>query len=245
MGWFSDVFSSASSSAASSLGSGVNSWLRYIDSGTGGIFGIDAANKYGITADAEANAEAQADFYANYYPEIAVNMVKAQKNALVQNGYNPLLAVDGAGSNLGGITLGNQRAAQGVAGNATSAKEYSILQDQKDEIKSRILANNTASANSVKKTDAEVRLADAQIANLQQSTERGRYIPINQSNNGGLKIFGSGFDIGSSKTYLFDTETGMIFAPHDPNSAKSTNDVSDAIKSYDKHKSNYLYNLPR
>lgn len=245
MGWFSDIFSSGASSASSSLGSGFNSWLRYLDAGSGGILGIDSANKYGITADAEANAEAQLDFYANYYPSIANSMMAGQKAALINNGYNPLLAIDGAGSNLGGVTLGGQRSVQGVAGNATSAKEYSILKDQKDEIKSRIIANNTASANAVKKTDAEVRLADAQIANLKQSTERGKYIPINDSSNGGLKVFGTGFNVGSSKTYLFDTETGTIFAPHDPNSAKSTNDVSDALKSYDTHKSNHLYNLPR
>lgn len=92
MGFFSSFSGSLGGGVGSGLTTGINNHLRYVDRNfLGGMLGIDDANSTYLYEDtynsALANYNAQADSMGR--------LVKAQRAALVDNGYNPLLAIGG------------------------------------------------------------------------------------------------------------------------------------------------------
>lgn len=65
-------------------------------------------------------------------------------------------------------------------------------------------------------TDAQQALADLYKANA----KRANFIPITESDNGGVSVFGTGFNTGGTDTLLFDLDNGAVIRPKN-NSAKS------------------------
>lgn len=123
---------------------------------------------------------------------------KAAVEGLEAAGLNPILAANSsAGAYNGSVPAMSQQGDGGHGGSSSTGDPLQIARGRAAISQ----ANSAAEA-----SKALTKVYDAQA-------ERLRYMPLTESDNGGLSIFGTGFNAGGTDTLLFDTKTGNVIRP--------------------------------
>lgn len=195
--------------------------------------------QYGLQKDLSKELTSyQADLGYDYYlrslRESPQNMVSGLESA----GLNPILAANSSAGSYSPQTLNASVGSNGLSFHGDSGHSGSSSAPSSPMAFSRErlgLAQQRAAI------DQATSSADAQknLANLYATqADRNRYMPITESDNGGISILGSGFNSGGTDTLIFDTKTGQLIRPKDAksaNSAKSKGTV-EVLFDYDKNK---------
>lgn len=202
-----------------------------------GISGVDHANTifesannyFWNNAAAEDNFERSAAMLAlnyDYYLKGLENGPSSAVAGLEKAGLNPILAANSsAGSFSSSMTPGQGAAGDGGhSGGGSVGNPLQIAQSRA----------GIAQANSSAKAQME-------LANLYKvQSQRMRYIPVTESDNGGVSILGTGFNTGGTDTLLFDTSTGQIVRPKDGENSSSAHDAHVDVQFGD-HRERHLY----
>lgn len=192
----------------------------------------------------------------DYYIAGLKQSPSAYVSGLEAAGLNPILAANSsAGSFSAGANASVGSLSSPVLGDGGHGSGGASAGDPLMMSKGRLqLAQQRATvAHSTAAAEAQHNLAELYKA----QAKRTRFVPLTESDNGGLSILGTGFNTGGTDTLLFDTETGQLVRPKDApssNSAKSSGTV-EVLFDYDRDKiqqhqkggqdSYKTFNLPR
>lgn len=217
-----------------------------------GFSGIDHANTLFESANnylwndaaAEDNydrAAQMAELNYLYYIRGLKEAPSAQVKGLEAAGLNPILAANSsAGAYSSSMSPGQGASGDGGhSGSSTVGNPLQIAQSRAG------IAQANAAARAQDKL-AEV--YDAQATRL-------RYLPVTESDNGGISILGTGFNTGGTDTLFFDTKTGQLVRPKTDNNSSSARDAHVDVEYGDhRERNNYrrgsdrpyeTFNLPR
>lgn len=163
--------------------------------------------------DAYSRSLSAADYAYALHQKSLLESPAAMVKGLEAAGLNPILAANSsAGSFSSSVPALTQQGDGGHGGVSSAGDPLTIARTRASIAQAKSAADAQRSLTKV---------YDAQA-------ERLRYMPLTESDNGGLSIFGTGFNAGGTDTLLYDTKTGSVIRPKS-NGAGGTSSSSETF----------------
>lgn len=187
---FGAAFSSAfASGTGNSLATGANNYLRGIDNQLGGILGVESAHQSASWNDYRYSANQALDYALHYNPQIQNANVAAYRNALTNNGYNPILAI--TNGQIQGGTVGNAQSVNRhnpASGSGTAAAENDLIRDQIRKVNAEVA--NVKSTTALNRESAYAARTNADANKTQANTAQWLVYDKRSLADAGISAFG-------------------------------------------------------